>query len=81
MRMVRCALPEGGAVTVGAGEQTRMFRGGDLADLDQVIAPTCGDRPALTLEEALGPHVQHFAPAVDASIDEPSVRPDAADQE
>jgi hypothetical protein len=37
MRKVICRLPEGGTISIDAGEVRRVLVGGDVVDLDQVL--------------------------------------------
>lgn len=70
MRVVRCTLPEGGAITVQGLDFGRTFRGGDLVDLDALAAPASGARAAQSWGDALGHHADEaFTPDVDAQLD------------
>lgn len=63
MRQATCTLPEGGSIAVSGAGYTRTIVGGDVVDLDQVLAPArpasedAPARPVFTLADALGHHV------------------------
>lgn len=78
MRLMICTLPERGTISVDAGHYRRTFVGGDVVDVDKVLAP------GYTLADALGHHLDdHFAPhgVVETSPLSPSTAADEADEE
>lgn len=78
MRLMICTLPDRATVAVDAGAYRRTFIGGDVVDVDKVLAP------GYTLADALGHHLDdHFAPqgVVETSPQHPSTAADEADEE
>jgi hypothetical protein len=92
MRKVICRLPEGGTISIDAGEVRRVLVGGDVVDLDQVLVQSRhekGDAPAraaVTMADALGHHAgDHFEPYTEPGVQTSAHRTvkaaPAADQE
>ena len=60
-RWAVCRCGEGGAITVvGAGERSRTIGPGSRVDLDEVILPAAGTRPAQTLGDAVAADIHLF---------------------
>jgi len=59
MRQVKCTLPQGGTIEVRTPTFARVIVGGDVIDLDRVIAP------GVTYADALDHHLEAFELVLD----------------
>ena len=68
-----CRCGEGGTVSVqGAGDKSRTIGKDSRVDLDEVMVPATGDRPAQTMKDALGIYINLFE--LEPEVKKPSQR-------
>lgn len=76
-RRARCRVGDGGSVSVQSPGYGRVFGPGSEADLDEIVVPAAGQRPAQTLADALGKRLELFPEVIDA----PGPRPLVVDED
>jgi hypothetical protein len=60
MRRAVCKVAPGSTVNVQSREYGRTIRHGEEVDLDQIVVPAEGDKPAQTLGDALSKDLELF---------------------